>query len=198
MSDKYNTSRRDPKLFVYGYVFHRKSSEIQACCQNGFKCKDLRHASTRDLPPAVRHAASRHGTITAKWLFCVSWLAFIFPTRGLCRSEESSVRSEMCIVTVYLSAVIQSWMQVARKARKARGWMGKFTLFSGMRLVQLMNCFQCREISSKIMNWMTHLLRGAGKHTLCLINKEFYSGDTAALRRGAGALQKPVRDRRLG
>lgn len=78
VSDKYNTSRHDPKLFVYGYVFHRKSPEIQACWQNGFKSKDLRHASTRDLPSCcTSHSLSpRHHHSKLVVLCLLTFLSF--------------------------------------------------------------------------------------------------------------------------
>lgn len=37
-----------------------------------------------------------------------------------------------------------------------------------------------------------HLITGAGKHTLCLINKELCSDDTAALHRGVGEYASKV------
>lgn len=66
-----------------------------------------------------------------------------------------------------------------------------FNLFSGVRLPLLMNRWTVKDTVKEEMNWMMHLLTGAGKHTFCLINKECYSDHTAALHWGASEQDSP-------
>lgn len=66
----------------------------------------------------------------------------------------------------------QQWLRVAHKAdgvlrRCLRKWTKSQAVFSLLRLAQLMDRFQRREVMSQIMKWL--------KFTFFSINKDFYS-----------------------